>query len=413
MAHAIANDMILSNRDARHLFLALHGLSEPVHVKLSDAALRAGIERIGFVQVDSINTVARAHHMILHARNRTYRPAQLTRLLESERALFENWTHDASIIPTRFYPYWRPRFRRTAIRLREVWRKRRQPGFEAAIDSVREGITVSGPVMARDLIGDRPKQPGGWWNWHPGKTALEYLWRTGELAITRRDGFQKVYDLASRVIPDEHRDLDPEDGAVIDWACRSALARLGFASSREIAGFWDTVNAAEAAAWCQETLGKGVRRVRVEEADGAGSRDLFALEDGPARTSVNPPPPILRVLSPFDPMIRDRIRAKRLFGFDYRIEVFVPAPKRQYGYYVFPLLEGDRFVGRIDMKHSRHDGNALRVTGLWPEPGIRFGTARLRALEAALERTRRLCGAEAVVFANGYLRDGNGQGSGS
>ena len=94
----------ISNRDARHLFMALHGLSEPVHRRLSNSALQASIERIGFVQVDSINTVARAHHMILHARNRTYRPAQLTHLLEGDRALFENWTHDAAIIPIRFYP---------------------------------------------------------------------------------------------------------------------------------------------------------------------------------------------------------------------------------------------------------------------------------------------------------------------
>ena len=118
--------------------------------------------------------------------------------------------------------------------------------------------------MARDLVGDQPKRPAGWWNWHPGKTALEYLWRTGELAVTRRDGFQKVYDLASRVIPNKHLDRLPEDSVVVDWACRSALERLGFASPREIAGFWDTVSAADAAAWCKRNLGTDVRLVRVE-----------------------------------------------------------------------------------------------------------------------------------------------------
>lgn len=384
--------------------MALHGLSEPVHRTLSDAALLAAIERIGFVQVDSINTVARAHHMILHTRNRTYRPAQLTRLLEDDRSLFENWTHDAAVIPTRFYPYWQSRFRSAAIRLRKAWRKRRQPGFEAALDAVRERVSVSGPLMARDLVGDGPKQGAGWWNWHLGKTALEYLWRTGELAVTRRDGFQKVYDLASRVIPHQYRDRVCDDKAVLDWACRSALARLGFASPREIAGFWDAVSAAESAAWCKANLGKSVRLVRVEGADGTVLSDLFALEGSLA--PLEPPPPVLRVLSPFDPMIRDRVRAARLFGFDYRIEVFVPAFKRQYGYYVFPLLEGDRFVGRIDMKHTRQGANIVRVAGLWPEAGVRFGKARMRALEAALERTRRFCGADGVIFANGYLRAG-------
>ena len=395
----------ISNRDARHLFIALHGLSQPPHRKLSKLALQAEIERIGFVQVDSINTVARAHHMILHARNRTYRPSQLTSLLEDDRALFENWTHDASIIPTRYYPYWHSRFRETADRLREVWRRRRQPGFEAALESIRERITISGPVMARDLLSDGPRQPGGWWNWHPGKTALEYLWRTGELAITRRNGFQKVYDLTSRVIPDEHRAYIPDDNEVLDWACLSALERLGFASPAEIADFWKAYNVAEVTAWCKRNLGKCLRRVRVVNADGTASKDHFMLDGDHNHTPVISPPSIMRILSPFDPMIRNRERTSRLFGFNYRIEVFVPEAKRQYGYYVFPLLQGDRFVGRIDMKHTRNKDNVLHVTGLWPEPGVRFGKTRLHALEAALDRTRRFCGADNVVFADRYLRE--------
>ncbi|NKB57904.1 MAG: winged helix-turn-helix domain-containing protein [Alphaproteobacteria bacterium] len=396
----------LSNRDARRLFLTLHGLSEPVHRKMATADLNARIEQIGFVQVDSINTVERAHHMILHARNRTYRPKQLSQLLERDRSMFENWTHDASIIPSRYFPYWRPRFRKTAAHLQERWRKHRRPGFEAEVESVLDRISTSGPVMARELGGDQPKQAGGWWNWHPSKTALEYLWRTGALAVTRREGFQKVYDLAENVIPDEHRAHEPDDEETIEWACRSALERLGFASSGEIAGFWEAVSPAEAADWCRRNLGNGLRRVILEDADGSKPREVYANEDVFDRAAGSAEPlPTLRVLSPFDPMIRDRVRAKRLFGFDYRIEVFVPAAKRQYGYYVFPLLEGDRFVGRIDMKHQRQEDNALHVTGLWLEPGVRFGKARENALTAALDRMRRFGGADAVTFANGYLRD--------
>jgi uncharacterized protein YcaQ len=394
----------LSNRDARRLFLSLHGLSEPAHRKLGNAELEARIEAIGFVQVDSINTVERAHHMILHARNRTYRPKQLAHLLERDRSMFENWTHDASIIPTRFYPYWSPRFRETAAQLRERWRKNRRPGFEKEVDNVLERIAVSGPVMARELGGDAPKQANGWWNWHPGKTALEYLWRTGALAVCRREGFQKVYDLAERVIPDAHRAPEPDEAASMDWACRSALERLGFATPGELAAFWDAVGAAPAAEWCRRNLGDGIRRIEVEGTD--GPREVYAAEDVFERAADAPDPlPILRILSPFDPMIRDRIRAKRLFGFDYRIEVFVPAAERRYGYYVFPLLEGDRFVGRIDMKHRRREDDALHVTGLWPESGVKFGKARMRALDAALQRLRRFCGAAAVTYADGYLRE--------
>jgi uncharacterized protein YcaQ len=395
----------LSNREARRLFLNLHGLSEPAHRKISATELETRIEQIGFVQVDSINTVARAHHMILHARNRTYRPEQMVQLLEQDRSMFENWTHDASIIPSRYYSYWQPRFRKTAEKLRNRWRKYRRPGFEAEVESILDRITVSGPVMARELGGDQPKQATGWWNWHPSKTALEYLWRTGVLAVARREGFQKVYDLTERVIPEEHRVHEPDEATAVEWACRSAFERLGFASPGEIAGFWESISAAEAADWCGENLGKGLRRIEVESGDGTKPREVYAVEDIFDRTADAPDPiPALRVLSPFDPMIRDRARAKRLFGFDYRIEVFVPGAKRRYGYYVFPLLEGSRFIGRIDMKHQRQEGNALHVTGLWLEPGVRFGKARETALDAALDRMRRFCGADLVTFANGYLR---------
>jgi len=118
---------------------------------------------------------------------------------------------------------------------------------------------------------------------------------------------------------------------------------------------------------------------------------------------VPPPPRRLRFLSPFDPLVRDRLRTRRLFNFDYRIEVFVPEAQRRYGYYVFPMLQGDRFIGRIDMKHRRQEGRLI-VTGLWLEPGQRFTSGRQQDLHMALERLQRFIGAEAVTFANGYLR---------
>ena len=395
----------LSNRDARRLFLDLHGLSEPAHRKLSRMDLEARIERIGFVQVDSVNTVERAHHMILHTRNRTYRPKQLARLLERDRTMFENWTHDASVIPTKFYRYWGSRFRRTATHLRARWRQYRRPGFEKELDTVLDRIARDGPVMARELGGDSPKRADGWWDWHPSKTALEFLWRTGALAVCRREGFQKVYDLTERVIPEEHRAAE-SDAAAVDWACRSALDRLGFATPGELAGFWESITAAEAAEWCSANEGDGIRRIEVECANGAKPRAVYAVDDvGGRAADAAEPLPTLRILSPFDPLIRDRNRASRLFAFDYRIEIFVPAEKRRYGYYVFPILEGDRFVGRIDMKHRRQEDGALHVTALWPEPGVRFGKARMRALEAALDRMRRFCGAGTVSFADGFLRE--------
>ena len=387
---------IISNQDARHIFLERHGLCSPPRAKLSDDGVLEIIRSLGFVQVDSINTVARAHHMILFARNQTYRPEQLTRLLERERALFEHWTHDASIIPVEFYPYWRYRFTRDRKVLLDRWRKARHEGFEEIFEELLAMIGRNGPTMARD-IGSQRKTGRGWWDWHPEKTALEFHWRTGKLAISGRDGFQKIYDLSENVIPKSHLNERVDEDAFIDWACRSAIERLGFATSGEIAAFWDLVTPAEAAAWCRSAL-KGCRltEILIENCDERRLTRSFAVPNLPD-TCADAIQPVrrLRVLSPFDPLIRDRKRCLRLFGFDYRIEIFVPAAKRQYGYYVFPLLEGDRFIGRIDMKHVK---GTLRVANIWLEAGVKRGKGRIAALEAELDRHRRFVGAERVTF---------------
>lgn len=222
----------LANATARRLFLDRHALSGPPVGPASGTALAGLIDRIGFVQVDSINTVARAHDMILWSRRRSYRPPALKRLLETDRALFEHWTHDASILPVNLFPYWRHRFARDALRLRENWRKWFRDGYEAQFDTILNRIACDGPVTSAD-VGEgegEARGKGGWWDWHPSKAALEWLWRTGELSVTRRDGFRKVYDLTGRVIPAAHRGPAPEAEALVDWACRSALLRLGFAT---------------------------------------------------------------------------------------------------------------------------------------------------------------------------------------
>ncbi len=397
---------LIDNRTARRLFLARQGLAFPPHRKLDDAGLLALIEHLGFVQLDSIQTVERAHHMILFARNQTYRQKQLHRLVERDGALFENWTHDAAVIPSRFFPYWRLRFAREEARLRERWRKWRGGDFEAELEDVLRHVSGNGRVMARELGNDDEsgrKSSGGWWDWHPSKTALEYLWRCGHLAVAARDGFQKVYDLTERTLPRCHLEAAPSEAETVDWACRSALERLGIATSGEIAAFWDLVTPAEAKAWCAARRGGELEEVMVANAQGGRPRAAFCFAGTDPCAELPEPPKRLRVLSPFDPLIRDRKRCERLFGFHYRIEVFVPAARRRYGYYVFPLLEGDRLIGRLDMKHER-DSGALKVKGLWLEPKVKLSAARRNRLEAELERQRRFTGADRVAFKNGAIK---------
>ncbi|GGH28490.1 hypothetical protein SAMN05444007_104250 [Cribrihabitans marinus] len=397
----------LDNAAARALFLDRHALAEqPAGPAKGDALLEL-IHRLGFVQLDSINTVARAHDMILFSRRPTYRARNLKRLYEVDRTLFEHWTHDAAVIPMAFYPQWHLRFRRDADLLKARWKNWRRDGFEERFEAVLRRIRDHGPVSSSDVGSDERKGSGGWWDWHPSKTALEYLWRSGALTVVGREGFRKVYDLTERVI---EADLCPgalpcDEGATVDWLCNAALDRLGFATSGEIAAFWDTVRPDEAKPWCERALARGeVERIAVTCADGSDRPCLARFDAVEAADRARPAPGRIRVLSPFDPALRDRARAERLFGFHYRIEVFVPEAKRKYGYYVFPLMERDRLIGRIDMK-ARRDAGVLQVRALWPERGIRWSPARTRRLEAELDRVRRFAGLDDVGFDAGWLRD--------
>ena len=388
----------IDNETARRLLLERYALADPPRRKIDADGLLGLIEKIGFVQLDSINTVARAHHMILFARNETYRPALLEGLHEKSRDLFEAWTHDASVIPTRFWRYWRPRFEREAPGLLERWSKSRGEPFEDHLDRVLAHVRDNGPVMSRELRTAKGHGSQGWWVWHPSKSALEYLWRTGQLSVTRREGFQKVYDLTERVIPDPERAASHEE--MIDWAAASALDRMGFATPSDLARFWDNISIEEARDWCGRNGGHLVE-VEVETARrGSYRRYLMPEATFDNLDRLGDPPARHRVLSPFDPRIRDRKRLDALFGFDYRIEVFVPEPQRRYGYYVFPLLEGTRLTGRIDMKRT---GDRLAVRRLWLEPGVRASAGRRQALEAELNRVARFAGCDSFTFEDGAL----------
>ncbi len=393
---------VLPNAVARRHFLDRHGLARRPSGTGHSADLRAVVDQLGFVQLDSINTVARAHHMILHARRQQYRQPALAPALYSNRGAFEHWTHDASLISMQFFPHWRHQMARDAVKLQNQWKNWRREGFEQKFDAVLRRISDHGPVCSAEVGADEARSSGGWWDWHPSKTALEYLWRTGELSVCHRQGFRKYYDLTERVIPPEQLNARPPLEETIDWACNSALDRLGFATSTEIADFWALATKAEAKAWCvQEQAAGRIVALEIKAADGS-KRASFArpdLLDAPPAE----PPGLIRILSPFDPALRDRNRAERLFGFHYRIEIFVPEAKRKYGYYVFPVMEGANIIGRIDMACDSKTAT-LHVRAFWSEPRVRMGKARLAKLNTALERSARLAEATQITFEKDWLR---------
>ena len=397
---------VLPNALARRVFLGRHGLLAEAGGPGRGDDLAGLVAALGFVQLDSVNTLARAHDLILWGRRSRYRPPALDALL-ARRRLFEHWTHDAAAIPMAFYPHWRHRFARDRARLPDRWQRWHRHDFLAETDRVLRQIADSGPCSSSEAGPEGAAGQGGWWAWHPSKTALEFLWRTGELAVSHRDSFRKVYDLAERVIPEAERAARPSLEDSLDWAMWGALDRLGFATGPELHAFFALARPEEAKDWVAAALASGaVEPIGVEGADGRVRPAIARPGLFEAAAALPAPPSRVRVLSPFDPMLRDRARAERLFGFAYRIEIYVPEPRRRYGYYVFPVWQGDRAIGRIDM---RREASRLAVRAFWAEPGVAMGRGRLARLGAELKRVARFVGATDIDLGEGWLRQGDGR----
>ncbi|MGB5725266.1 MAG: crosslink repair DNA glycosylase YcaQ family protein [Parasphingorhabdus sp.] len=380
----------IDNRQARWLWLQSQGLSETPTGPLD---LPEMIRRLGYVQLDTIQNVTRAHHHIMWSRNQNYREPMLDKLLGQDRAVFEHFTHDASILPIEFYPMWQRQFRRLGERVAG------HASFQKAVkqingEQIKSRIDKEGPLstQAFDTKVEGKKQM---WDRPPHKRVMDQLWYAGELATSHRQNFTKYYDLSERVIPSHHRETTHDDAAQIDWLCRNALDRLAFGSLGEIQRFWGAVDATETRVW-EKTAGDMVA-VKLETHDGQWLKAL-APPDIETRLSNTPEPTSrLRIINPFDPVVRDRNRLLALFGFYYRNEMFVPAAQRQWGYYVYPILERDRFVGRIEIKADRSAG-LLRVTQFWPETGTGWSTARQDKLASEISRLARLIGVGEILW---------------
>lgn len=382
----VTSPLKIPNAQARAFWLATHGLGQAPTGPCDPMAL---IRDLGFVQLDSIQVVMRAHDHILWSRNQNYRPAHLDALLR-DRQVFEHFTHDASVLPMESLPLWRRQFRRKHAQMSTAGWYKGLPDAEGRA-AIKARIAAEGALRSHDFD-TKVEGPKQMWSRPPHKLALDFMWYSGELATCHREGFTKVYDLAERVFPADLWAQDVPDGEQIDGLCRMALSRLGFATLGEVQRFWDAVSRDEVQAWADGQ--NDLCEVAVQGADGSWTKAL-ALPDLEARLKqLGPPTSRLRILNPFDPAIRDRARLSRLFGFDYRVEMFVPAAKRQWGYYVFPLIESGRFVGRVDLKANRKSGQ-LEVLGFWPEPGSRWGAKRLGKLQAELSRLARFAGVSA------------------
>ncbi|QDU11045.1 winged helix-turn-helix domain-containing protein [Gimesia aquarii] len=299
------------------------------------------IEHLGYVQIDTISVVERAHHHVFWSRNPKYSPTDLDNLIESRDA-FEYWSHAASYLPMKDYRY--------SLPLKKEFQKREASWYPKDLKMMKQVLTrirKEGPLRSKDFEMTK-KGKSGWWDWKPAKKALERLFLEGKLEITRREGFQKVYDLPENVIPGSVDTTLPSETDYARFLIQRTLQHHGLASVSEIAYMRKAQTKKTVLTTLNEMVAAGeISQVAVEGVD----EPYFALRQ--ALENIPRVGPKIHILSPFDNLIIQRNKLITLFDFDYKIECYVPAPKRKYGYFSLPVLQGSRFVARIDCKADR------------------------------------------------------------
>ena len=352
----------LSAAQVRRIALAAQGFADPQPPgPVTGRAVRRLFDRVGLVQIDSVNVLSRAHYLPLFSRAGAYDTAVLDRAAHyAPRRLFEYWGHEASLIPVGLQPALRWRMERAAD---DAWggMRRIQQDRPELIRDVLEEVRATGPVAASAVMEhERPKRTGPWWDWSDVKRAMEWLFWSGQVTSARRRGFERLYDLPERVLPPDvlAAPTPPVEEAQRELL-RVAARSLGVGTESDLRDYF-RLPAAEA-------------KLRVAELVEAGELWEAEVEGWRQPGLVHPDARFPRrvdacaLVGPFDSLIWERPRVERVFGFRYRIEIYVPAPKRVHGYYVLPFLLGDRLVARVDLKADRQ-GGALRVQAAHAEP---------------------------------------------
>ena len=381
--------MRISLTKARRLAIHAQGLDGRWKLPKGKEGAAQAVERLGYVQIDTIAVVQRAHHHTLWARCPDYTPAMLGELQAADRRVFEYWANAASYVPTADYRYYVPRMRAAATRhsawyLSDEGRKLR--------DHVRDRIRAEGPLGSADFKAPEGRKRGSWWDWKPAKQALEWLFDMGELMVTERRHFHRIYDLTERVLPPCVDATPPPPDEVARFIVRRVLGTWGVVPGGGIR--WGGHRHAGLAEARAELVAAGeVTPVRVRGIDEDWFALTEALETAPRRATATPR---LHVLSPFDSMVMRRRHLAALFGFHCKLECYTPAPKRRWGYFCLPILWGEQFVGRLDPKAERK-ARRLIVRSLHFEPGFQHLDAVLPALAAKLRDFAAFNGCDQVV----------------
>ena len=370
----------LTHEGARNLLLAAQGLDRRPRRRARKTDVLETVRRMGALQIDTISVVNRSPYLVLWSRLGAYEARWLETLL-AEGKLFEYWAHEACFLPIESYPLFRHRMldpHSMGWKYSHGWIERHPEQAQRVLRAVREG----GPLRSADFERQDGKG-GGWWEWKPEKRALESLFTAGLLMIARREGFQRVYDLRERVLPrwDDAR-LPSTEEAHRTLVLQSVRA-LGIAKAKWVADYY-RMSKRETPSIVRRLAEEGA--LLTVEVEGwkepayvhPGHRELAERAAAGALK-----PTLTTLLSPFDPVVWDRARGSELFGFDYRLECYTPAPKRVHGYFTLPILRRGRLVGRLDPKAHRKEG-VFEVKAVHFESGVRLTAALLADVAGAI-----------------------------
>jgi uncharacterized protein YcaQ len=370
---------------ARRVMLAAQGLEHLPDRPAVKADVLDMVRRMGVLQIDTIHVVARSPYLVLWSRLGDYRPNWLDELLE-EGALFEYWAHAACFLPIEDYPLYR-RLMLDAIRDKVwpvKWAVKWSQENPEIMARVRSHLQENGAVRSIEFE-NKNHRPGGWWNWKEEKDALEALLLTGEVMIARRHNFQRVYDLRERILPGWNDSAIPSTEDLRRTLTLRAVEALGIAFPGWVADYFRQPKKGlppQLEALAAEGL---LLQVEVEEFDGPAYVHPVRYHLLEEAASGIREPTLTTLLSPFDPLVWDRQRARELFDFDYMIECYTPAPKRRYGYFTLPILHRGQLIGRLDPKAHRTQG-VFEIKALHLEPGVAVSDELIADLAAVLRR---------------------------
>jgi hypothetical protein len=368
----------LTLAQARRLAIAAQGLADARPLTTPDRRhLRRVLRHTQLLQIDSVNVLARAHYLPAYSRLGGYSPSLLDRMAYRDHELFEYWGHEASLLPVALHPLLRWRMQRAEAKY-EAWGRlvrlaKSRPGY---LESVYDEVAARGPVSAGEVAEDQKRGTEDWgWNWTDAKTALEFLFWAGRITTADRPNFERRYDIPERVIPKPILDQPTPDEPDAHRELLALAARAhGVGTAGDLADYFRLKTTS-----ARPRLAELVEDGRLEQVAVRGWAQPAFMPAGltiPRRTGHR------AVLVPFDPLVWERERTERLFGFRYRIEIYVPANKRVHGYYVLPFLLRDRLVARVDLKADRAN-RVLLVQAAWAEPQAPPDTAVELAAELA------------------------------